>query len=407
MKKGQRNPKRGYSQKKGSSQRREFERESNDKRMSTHVKDKRLSPLNDFSWYNNNPLLTEAASRIPFPYRPGMDVVMSVSGRNPQYKIPGVFRIKWLPSISQSSEATDPASIAAKEVYAKVREAFSGSIDADPPDFVIYFLALDSIFSYIATLKRIYRILTTYTPQNYEIPDRLLAALDVPTELAENLRKNKAQLWQYINELVGMTRKFRCPHVFDIFNRHYWMNDNVYMDAPTANSQMYVFTQSDYYVFGLLNTPDGVPAGGLITTPNPFSKTATVDTLFEYGVTMINALAGSDDAYTISGYLMRAYEGSDVFTVDEIQNDETFEPVYVPEVLAQIENATNISGFSVWVNTSNNISQDPKTNALICNPKVTPLSGVTGVVSPSISIRSDMPTVEEVVEATRDRKSVV
>lgn len=165
--------------------------------------DDRLTPLNDFKWYNANPMLTEAAARVAFPYRPGMYLNLndqSNGTRLGRLPIPGVFAMNWVPTIGYSNSATDPASIAAKEIFAKVRESFSGSIDADPPDFVIYFMALDSVFSYIGMLKRVYRILNTYTPENYLIPDLLLNALSVPTAVANELRANKAQLWQVINQ---------------------------------------------------------------------------------------------------------------------------------------------------------------------------------------------------------------
>lgn len=385
--------------------RRDNREDIRDRRRDDDRREDRLSPLNDFSWYNQNPMLTQAAARIPFPYRPGSNIKFSNATGAVATPIQGVMSIPWVPTIGQSAVATDPASVAAKEIYGKVREAFSGSIDADAPDFVIYFMALDSIFSYIAHLKRIYRILNTYTPENYNIPDVLLKALGVYSETIQNLRANKAQLWQCINELVGMTYKFRCPAVFDIFNRHYWMNDNVYTDAASANSQMYVFTQDSYYKFALQNTPAGVPAGGLTMVGKPSGKTATVETLFNFGRTLIDALAGSDDAYLISGYLMRAYEGAPAFIVDQISNDERFAPVYVPEVLAQIENAFSANSYGIWDNSTNVVSQDPTTNALICNPKMDLYSDAY-VVDPYISVRSDLPTVEEVVEATRLKNSI-
>lgn len=369
---------------------------------------------NDVSWYARNPLLLRAAGSIPFPYRPGMTVPWAtMSGANAeqtwrQYSIPGVMTFKWRPTVGYSATATDPASIVGKEMFAKVREKFSGSIDADAPDFVIYIMALDSVFSYIASLKRIYRILTAYTAENHYIPDTLLKAMGIPAASVVDLKEHRMQFYQIINELVYMTRKFNVPAVFDMFNRHYWMNDNVYMDDNTINSQFYVFYANTYYQYSLVDVGD-VKAGGLIEKSLSWPLTDVSEYLFTFGRNLIDALAGSDDAYIISGYLMRAYEGNPVFGVDELTMDEKLVPLYEPEVLMQIENAMPI----VFNNTTqtptitNSVTQDPSTNAVICTPR----ASVT-INSPEfanqdwtfenfVTIRSDMPTVADVTIATR------
>lgn len=365
----------------------------------------RLGPLNDMSWYNHNPLLTQAAASIPFPYRPGMDVPLGGQEFQP-FNIPGVMQLGWLPFVGYAELATDPINIAAKEVYAKVRGAFSGSLEADPPDFMVYFMALDSIFSYIGHLKRVFRILNTYTPMNYMIPDVLLQALGCGNSTINNLKNDRMKFFQVINELVGMTHKFTCPAVFDIFNRHYWMSDNVYADAESANSQLYVFNATGFYQFTLVNTPDGVPAGGLTMKFSPLGRAndqtaVTVAQLYAFGKELIDALAQSEDAYTISGYLTRAYDGSVPFRVDEITLNEPFNPVYVPEVLAQIENAWALNAYDVEIALDKfTVSQNPKSNVVISTPKFDS-APVGSSLRPFLSIRSDAPSVSDVIECTR------
>lgn len=365
--------------------------------------------FNDYAWYNTNPLLSEAAGRIPFPYRPGMDIAVyeNGTGTGPTVrKIPGVAALHWVPSIGRSETATDPASIAAREIFSRVRSVFSGSIDADAPDFMIYMLALDSIFSYIGSLKRIYRILDAHTPENYNWPDSLLAALlpakvgVQPVEVIRNFRENKAQFWQYINELVGMTRKFRCPDIFPLFKRHYWMNDNVYTDAPTPNSQSYVFVQDAFYKFGL-DTVSEVQVGSVSLEKVAYTNPVEA---YQFGRKLIDALGNGDDAYIISGYLTRAYDGSAIFGVEEMAAYEPFTPYYLPEVLEQIHNTFTVGdqltadslfpGFKV--------TQDPLTNAIVSRP--------TGVVAnlnsyvpvtPKLSVSNPAPGAIDVIEASR------
>lgn len=358
-----------------------------------------LKPMNDFAWYNRNPQLTIAAASLPFPYRPGMEVQTTTASAKEfqigtlKKEIPGVIALEWVPAVGQSSTATDPASIAAKEIFAKVRSVFSGSIEADPPDFIIYLMALDSIFSAIGAMKRIYRIMNAFTPQNYQIPDTLLNALGLGVSAIQQWRQNKAQAWQYINELVGMTRKFRCPAVFDVFNRHYWMNDNVYADDATANSQMFVFVQQRFYQFQV--TGDPVAVGNLTGVTIDFTSPVNAYNAIRG---LINALANGDDAYIISGYLTRAFDSTPNFVVDEIESNPVFSPVYAPEVLMQIENIASIDTPAAnIVNLA--ISQDPATNAILSSPAFGVATALE--LQPMLSIRSDAPGVIDVVEATR------
>lgn len=388
--------------------------EYRDQDRDTQQRGRNQASRNDVSWYSRNPSLLMAAASLPFPYRPGMAYQQFVTKQIPDgysvetMRIPGVTALRWYPTVGYSTSATDPASVVGKEMFAKVREKFSGSIDADAPDFVIYVMALDSVFSYIASLKRVYRILNAYTSENHYVPDILLTDMGFQPSAILAMKQNRMQLFQVINELVHMTRKFNLPAVFDIINRHYWLNDNVYLDADTLNAQFYMFVCMGYYKYGLTSTTGGVQVGSLTMESPKYPTDDTIITyLFEFGRGLIDALAGSDDAYIISGYLMRAYEGAPVFTVDEIPVDDRLIPHYDPEVLMQIENArpldfgTNLPAVTL----SNNVTQDPSTNSIICVPhyscNITQYSGMVVQIGNVLSIRSDAPTVADVTIATR------
>lgn len=392
--------------------------------------------LNDFSWYNHYPELTQAAARIPFPYRPGMTVLTNdvevpgtqVEGALGNYKIPGIMSLRWLPSIGYSAAPTDPASIIGAEMYAQVRNAYSGTLRADAPDYVIYMLALDSIYSYIGSLKRVYRILNAWGPDNYAVPNTLLTALGFSSSVADALRANKADLWQAINELIHMSNRFRCPAIMDIMNRHYWMNDNVYTDTNSVNSQMYCFTQHAF-----LKYTDADPENpGLYYAIGPqwsgLAIANAVQTLFAFGRDLIDALAKWDDSYTINGYLQRAFEGTASFTVAFLEQDERFQAVYEPEVLAQIENSKTLpsgyqfidSAYVTWYSADTPvITQNVPTNSVVAQyPFKILAAGDTylemhtraAYTSDEIflmSSRSDSPTAEDVIIASRLKAGVI
>lgn len=380
---------------------------------------------NSIEWYSRYPNLLLGAGQIPYPYKPGMRVpmgdIITVLGDEPDTVydiIPGILRIDWRPSVGLSLSPTSPISIVGKEVYAKVREKFSGAIDADAPDFIVYLMALDSIFSYIAMLKRIYRVLNAYSPDNLFTPDGILNAMGFSATQIADLREHKMEFYQRINELVLMTYKFKCPRIMDVFNRHVWLNDHIYTDAPTPNSQFYMFWQITWYKFAMVDIPHSTPtaqAGGLIeaspwnvpglnTTAVPASGVASY--LFNFGRSLIDALAASDDGYLISGYLMRAYDGIPDFRADELLLGEFLIPKYNEEVLGEIENLHTLPSYETSY-VSNTIAQDPSTNAIIAEPIVTfPISSYARTANhvgmyPRFNARVDSPTIAQTVVNSR------
>lgn len=329
----------------------------------------------------------------------------------------------WYPSVGKSSLPTDPASVLGKEMYARVRAAYSGTLRADAPDYVIYVMALDSIFSYIGWLKRLYRTLSAYTSQNYVLPDVLLGAMGLTQEDITSLRANKTQLWQLINELVHQSRKFTCPASMDIMNRHYWMSDNLYTDDTSLNSQFYLFNLRGVFKYMDLSVESQptIKAPGLQMFDLPWVRESgdttilTPTNLYEFGRDLIDAMVAWDESYTINGYLQRAYEGSPTFVLAELAQEEMLQPSFAPEVLMQIENshtipfvASNKSSTMIYVR------QDPATNAIVSDPQIwmkqTDLGANTramiaamglDTMRPYLSIRTDNPTPAENIIASR------
>lgn len=381
---------------------------------------------NDVSWYARYPSLLAAAASFPYPYRPGMVVPLGAYNSTTvksdlNYHVPGVLSLQWGPSIGISSKSTDPASVLGKEMYARVRKAYSGTLRADAPDYVIYILALDSIFSYIGWMKRLYRVLNTWTSENYLVPDGILHGMGLDDLDIRELRLRRVELWQAINTLVLQSRKFTCPGTIDYINRHYWMNDNVYADSPEVASQYYMFNQVYYYMYQLAAYEENAtPVGGVTMQAMPWLRTATtpeafkrvsVESLLTIGMGMIEAMNEWDDAYTINGYLQRAYGDGPLFILDEIPLDARFEPVYSPEVLMQIENSTPvIGGFDAATNADVNLDiyQDPISNSIISKMKLhVPTSGLPfnqkgfSGTSPFFSMRMANPGALENTIASR------
>lgn len=300
---------------------------------------------NDMSWYTRNPLLLESACRIPFAYpcggyMPAGTTFMSNGTTTRKYNenavSAGVMALRYVPSIGNTDDGLSaPINIAAREMYAKVRKAYSGALVCDAPDLMLYMLSLDGVFSYIAYLKRVYRLLDIYSGTNKYVVHGLLHAMGFTTAAINELRTRKTELWGVINTFIADANKWSCPAQFDILNRHYWMNDNVYLDKVSSKAQMFIFIPQGFYKFGLDNDSKGQVT---VNAPSEY----TFDSLVTFGKDLLNTLSNSEDAYTINGYLSRAFEGVPNFRISELGINDKQEFVYSEEVLNQIHNATII-----------------------------------------------------------------
>jgi len=346
---------------------------------------------NDISWYAKNPELLMSVARIPFPNRPGMAVDFDLIGDGHlDYKIPGVMAIKFKYSIGNSSDVNSPASIAAREMYGRIRSKFSGSLDEDAPDLFMYCIAIDQVHACIAHLKRIYKLISLYDAQNHDYPETILKAMGINRSGVVNLQKEKTAFYGMINELVNMANKFHVPNDMPIYERHRWMNENVFFDEPTKMAQTYVFVPQGFFKI------DDTGANGTELKYQSLQISSGIgiaENYYNYCKGLINSLADWDDSYTILGHIDRAYEGGTFYTVPLLAQDEMLAPVYDQIVLSQIENSTAIGGY-----TNVNISQDPNSNAIIYEPVATyELYTADNVVN----IHMDMPTAADLVEATR------
>lgn len=338
----------------------------------------------DDNWFSSYPELLKATANLPFPYKPGTKVknalrtYVTSSGKEQDYEIPGTLCVHWVPSIGISKDTTDPASIAARELYSIIRSKFSGTIYADGPDMMIQVLALDSIYAFLAYMKRLYRIVNFTTKDNYLYPYGILRSLGFNENQTTTLLANRIDLYGKINTLIRMTDKLVCPDVFNIVKRHYWMSDNIYLDVTALTGQTYIMVPDAFYKFELLATPAGAQAGGLKMTPflpKKMGNDTVLDDLFNYGRALINALAEWEDCYNINGYFQRAFEDAKLFMVDMLNEDEIIQPIYNSDVLMQIHNASGLIVDPGWFNDHEmefecNISQDPRKNVVLSTPRI-------------------------------------
>lgn len=325
---------------------------------------------NDVSWYNRNPALLEAAGNIPFPWQPGRSIDNVITYPNPgtgdtvnidgSVWYPGICTLGYYPSVGQAIDVSSPINIAAREIYGRIRSKYSGSLEADAPDIMMYLLALDSLYMIYEDLKRAYYLVNLYTPHNTLFPKQIITALGYNFE---DLMINKVKMYQYLVEGGAMLAKFRVPDNMDLYKRHAFMSANLYADSPLPKAQIYAFTARGFYT---LSNTDTKTSLNITAWNNANSSTMSLESAWTKFKAAINKLMAWDTGYTILGYLERAYEGESFLIPSAPLMDGQILPVYNLEVLTQIQNtrALPVRTYSLRV------EQDPLTNNLLSRPTV-------------------------------------
>lgn len=138
------------------------------------------SKPNDPRWYAQNPqLLRDTAS---FPYSWPLGNKLNLGQHAPEINkgsIPGIMGIYTAPTFGWADNPNSPINVAARNVYSYVRHANSGHANYDAPDLMLYLCAMDSIYSYLSYLKRVYGVVSTYSYTNRYYPKAVIQAMHV------------------------------------------------------------------------------------------------------------------------------------------------------------------------------------------------------------------------------------
>lgn len=288
--------------------------------------------LNDAAWYASSPQLMHDSASLSYNTAIGseVNVLKNKTTFNATTSIPGVCAFRYIPGPGFTTGRGSPVNISAHNLYSYVRHANSGHSNYDAPDLMLYVLAVDSLYSFISYLKRIYGFALLYSQFNRYMPEALIKANGVNFG---SILGNLPQFRAYINQLTAKAATFVVPNNMPIFIRHYWMNANLYMDEPLLKAQLYMFVPRGFYYF------EEMENAGKLVFHKLLSENNTFESLMSYGNNMVAKLIASEDMNIMSGDILKAYDGN-VFRMEYITEDFSVDPVYAPEVLNQIQNIT-------------------------------------------------------------------
>nr|DAH42193.1 MAG TPA: capsid [Picobirnaviridae sp.] len=308
---------------------------------------------NHSGWYDADPKLTQDVSNVFFSYRTGdkMPVAMkmtSITGTDSHalgydtvpFVMPGILSIGYTPVYGNLSSAQSAGNIASTAVYSFVRHANSGSRNYDHVDYMLYLMAMDSIYSAIVYCQRLIATVMTFNRWNTYTPNALLTAMGCqPTDgIAGELPEMRFRL----NSMILKATTLAVPAAFPIYERHAFMNSNVYVDEPNDTAQFYLFTPRQLYQFAY----DTSNAGYLKLVDfatNDAANAAALRTwrqLFDITEGLINSVYGDEDAGIMSGDTLKAYGESGLVHLATVPSDLALVPVYDHDMLEQIHNAT-------------------------------------------------------------------
>lgn len=382
-------------------------------------KDTVRAKVNDVSWYASSAQLLKDACSLSFNNPLGTPLHLEDYGRVGQLSdqtlsiptyassisakaVPGICCLTYVPTIGWSEDNLSPVNIAATNAYSFVVHANSRNYKYSKAHLMMYFLSMDSIYTYFAWLARVYGIVRTYSQRNYYLPQGLMIAMNVDFE---DILKNLANLRTYINTFVLRASKYAVPANMSLFLRHMWMCSAVWKDTQSDKSQMYLFNPRAIYKYNATYS-SSTSALQLTELGNPANLMKFND-ITSIGDSLLNALDEQEDIGIMSGDVLKAYGADNLFKINMIDENFTVVPQYSAEVLSQIQNATlvgdvnplNFDGFIITEDTSEAglgaIISMPQLKGSVADPHVSAMLPII------LNSYSESPTPEEVMVATR------
>nr|AVX53483.1 putative capsid [Marmot picobirnavirus] len=295
--------------------------------------DKALSTENDISWWTKYPQLAIDAGSLPMAYATGAPFSVSERGGS-SYRttVPGIISLHFIPTYGTARSATDPINIAARNIYSFVRHANSGSKNYDAPDLIMYLMGMDNAFAFHAFARRIYGIARDFSPTNRYYSDKLLIANGLDPD---DVYEHGAQLRYAINLMATKLGSLCVPSNMDIFVRHSWMSEGLYVDSASSKAQTYMFVPDGFWQVNVT----GNTGTKLVYKPLQKGFAMQVENFLTYFDELIAPLWGNEDFNIMSGDILKAYGDSGVMRLFTIPEDYAVLPTYSQEVLSEIENA--------------------------------------------------------------------
>ena len=348
---------------------------------------------NDPSWYAENEQLLKDAASLSFPYAIGTPFYTDTDASifSNAYELskgtPGIMALNYRSCPGVATNGVSPINIAAKNLYSYVRHANSGHANYDSPDLMLYFLAMDSVYSWYAELVRLYGVARTYSVRNKYMPVSYMEALGFN---ADDILANMANLRYFINLTCVKINALAVPSNSSYVARHIWMNSHLFADAPGTRFQTYAYVPEGHYAYD----ETGSPHGGYLKFMKKQAK-MTYAQIVEFTNNILQPIITSEDMGIMSGDILKAF-GDNIVIVHPIAEDYAIGPEYTEEVLMQIHNSRLLGD----VVSDDNITQDPNNGDILYRP--TFVANPLDKIPLMFDMNKEFPEPGEIMVATRN-----
>lgn len=288
---------------------------------------------NDATWYKATDQIARDAGQFSFNNPLGMPNYGVINSGASCF--PGVCALWYAPTVGDTSQATSAINLQGKKLISFLRSKVSNKLGFAAADILMYLIAMDSMYSFYSYCVRLYGMHFAYMSMNRYYPQTLFKALGVNADATSDW--NKFRTW--LNTWAYQLSQVYVPSSISYFARHMWMNANVYLDAPDAKAQSYIFTPEYLYKWNSTASANGTC---LIPTAMPTAAAdgASLTAIMYFGETLLTELLEDVDIGELSGLVLRAFGEGNCIKLSTIPEDFSIAPVYNPEVMPQIHNAT-------------------------------------------------------------------
>ena len=344
---------------KRSNSRRKFEGSKDNKRANRGDGKRGIPWKNDWQFYAVTERIAKDIASYPYNRLPGSKFnIPWHSGTFSNFPdsatyLPNFCVLSYVPGIGNTNDdANAGINIATKQLYTYVRHANSGARNYEGPDIMMYVLAMRDIYTRFFEAKRALGIAYAYYFENKNFPDGLLRSIGVdPKDLRENLAQYRGRL----NLLAAKINSFAVPKYFKSFDRAAFISSFYFTDSTSIRGQAYIFRTAGYYTWSGTTSEKGTslnfrfdPSFDAANTTTPaFSKVSSFKTVYlDTLESQLDALFYDDDANTMAGDILKAFDQSNLYQVADIPDPYVVLGTYDEDILAQIENSFAANNYS-------------------------------------------------------------
>lgn len=339
---------------------REYSRDYNDP-VWRQYSDLLASQVNSFS-------LNQIVGTAP-EWRSGLNAIKITTPYGPSV----IGRVDLAPGAGYSKDANAAINQVGLKTFTDMTANNMRTIKYGPQDVTICLLALNSVLSTAAFIRRAFGVMGTVSPRNYVFPRALFEQgmlLDYD-DMLSNLANYRAQY----NMIAATASSIAFPMNFDAFKTTIALYSDLFQDHSSDMAQTWVTYPAINWTLDEASDPKGSVLLSHSAIPTTPGRLVTMDVWLETLRQQIGALMNSatlQEMYPdVLKYAMNF--GATLFSLAPVADDYSVLPVYSEEFCIQLENHVALGepvtkhGLTGYTD-GNNVTSDPDNNAIVYAP---------------------------------------